>query len=259
MKHNLFFCDCCLIEKYDSETLSFVDVPIACLTLAHWKQHIKTKKHSLNKAISQNLMEECRVDCKYCGESFSKKQYAMHEERNKLLWLMKTDVNNFKDCSCNNFIYNGKRFSDVKVLKSYTENRYDSGRKKQIYIPKPKQVKSFSDRGKAIQKYEDKKEKQRLKRKKKKKEEPKPKLIEEENIKIEISNVEESDEEDETPIEKARRERKDINIPPEIDPDDLCEECGYTRNEYLVYPIEKLERYNIPLCSCEETDSDEDI
>ena len=194
MTHNLFFCDCCLIEKYDSETLSFVDVPIACLTLAHWKQHIKTKKHSLNKAISQNLMEECRVDCKHCGESFSKKQYTMHEERNKLLWLMKTDVNNFKDCSCNNFIYNGKRFSDVKVLKSYTENRYDSGRKKQIYIPKPKQLKSFSDRGKAIQKYEDKKEKQRVERKKKKEEELKKQKEEEENIKIEIST--DDDEED---------------------------------------------------------------
>ena len=63
----------------------------------------------------------------------------------------------------------------------------------------------------------------------------------------------------ETPIEKAQRERKDINIPPEIDPDDLCEECGYTRNEYLVYPPEKLKRYGYSLCDCEETDySDED-
>ena len=184
MKQTLFFCDCCLIEKYDSETQCFIDVPVGCLTLAHWKQHIKTKKHSLNKAISQNLTEECRVDCKHCGESFSKKQYDIHEERNKLLWLMKTDVNNFKDCSCNNFIYNEKRFSDIKVLKSYTENRYDSGRKKEIYIPKPKQVKSFSDRSDAIKKHEMKKEKQKEDRKKKK---------EEENIKMEISTDEEED------------------------------------------------------------------
>ena len=52
------------------------------------------------------------------------------------------DVNNFKDCSCNNFIYNGKRFSDVKVLKSYTENRYDSGRKKR----KPLSLKLYNSR-----------------------------------------------------------------------------------------------------------------
>ena len=60
-------------------------------------------------------------------------------------------------------------------------------------------------------------------------------------------------------VQKAQRLRKDMNIPPEIDPDDLCEDCGYTRNEYLVYPEEKLKRYGYSLCSCEETDSDEDI
>lgn len=184
MKQTLFFCDSCQIEKYDSEIQMLVDVPFECATLAHWKQHIKTNKHSLNKAISQNLTEECRVECKHCNQSFSKKQYAMHEMRNKLLWLMKSDVNEYKDCSCNNFIYNGKRFSDVKVLKTYTENRYSSGRKKEIYKPKPKQMKSFSDRGEAIKKYEKKKEKQREDRKKKK---------EEENIKMEISTDEESD------------------------------------------------------------------
>ena len=108
----------------------------------------------------------------------------MHEMRNKLLWLMKSDVNEYKDCSCNNFIYNGKRFSDVKVLKTYTENRYSSGRKKEIYKPKPKQMKSFSDRGEAIKKYEKRKEKQREDRKKKK---------EEENIKMEISTDEEEE------------------------------------------------------------------
>lgn len=61
----------------------------------------------------------------------------------------------------------------------------------------------------------------------------------------------------ERPVEKAQRLRKDINIPPDIDPDDLCEDCGYTRNEYLVYPEHKLKRYGYSLCSCEETD-DED-
>jgi len=61
----------------------------------------------------------------------------------------------------------------------------------------------------------------------------------------------------ESAVEKAQRERRDFNIPPEIDPDDLCEDCGYTRNEYLVYPEDKLKRYGYSLCSCEETD-DED-
>mgnify|MGYP005995109821 CR=1 FL=1 len=137
------------------------------------------------QAISDNLTDECRVDCKFCNQSFSKKQYEAHKERNKLLWLLKTDVNEYKDCSCNNFIYNGKRFSDLKVLKSYTENRYSSGRKKEIYKPKPIKIKSFSDRGEAIKKYEKKKEKQREDRKKKKEEQ--------QNIKIEISTDEESE------------------------------------------------------------------
>ena len=190
MKQNLFFCDCCEIEKYDSEIQMLVDVPFQSTTLAHFKQHLKTKKHSLNKAISDNLTDECRVDCMKCNQSFSKKQYEAHLERNKLLWLLKSDVNEYKDCSCNNFIYNGKRFSDVKVLKSYTENRYSSGRKKEIYKPKPKQIKSFSDRGEAIKKYEKKKETQREDRKKKKEQE-------QENIKMEISTDEETEAETE--------------------------------------------------------------
>lgn len=61
----------------------------------------------------------------------------------------------------------------------------------------------------------------------------------------------------ESAVEKAQRERRDFDIPPDIDPDDLCEDCGYTRNEYLVYPEDKLKRYGYSLCSCEETD-DED-
>lgn len=189
MKGNLFFCEYCEIEKYDSEIQMLVDVPFECATLAHWKQHLKTKKHSLNKAISDNLTDECKVECKHCSQSFSKKQYEKHKERNKLLWLMKTETNEYKDCSCNNFIYNGKRFNNIKVLKSYTENRYKSGRKKEIYVPKEKKVKSFAERGKAIKNYEKRKETQREEYKKKKEED--------QNIKIEISNDEETDSETE--------------------------------------------------------------
>ena len=84
-----------------------------------------------------------------------------------------------------------------------------------------------------------------------------------ENLKLVIKPIlEEYDDvsllDNETPVQKAQRLRKDINIPPKIDPDDLCEDCGYTRNEYLIYPEEKLKRYGYSLCSCEETDSDED-
>jgi hypothetical protein len=99
----------------------------------------------------------------------------------------------------------------------------------------------------------------------------KPKTIEEQcanehentdpNLKLEIIPIlqekhykEEEEEEDETPSQIRKREREDMDIPPIIDEDDLCMDCGYTGNFIVEYPEEKLERYGIKICACGESD-----
>ena len=138
MKRELFNCDYCNIEKFNSETQEFINLPFSCATLAHWKQHITRPKHNIN--IARNLV----VECKSCNGIFTNSQYIQHKNRNIILRWTKDPI--YNDCSCNNFIYGGKRFENLNVLKDYAENRYDSGRKKNEYIPKPKTIKSFADR-----------------------------------------------------------------------------------------------------------------
>tara|TARA_R110002126_G_scaffold5039_1_gene26476 strand:+ start:443 stop:1279 length:837 start_codon:yes stop_codon:yes gene_type:complete len=275
MKQPTYFCDHCNIEKFDSENLEFEPISFECGTKAHWKQHIDTKKHILNTIICKNLEADSVVECKHCGINYTKEQYKQHTLRNSVLWTMKTPKNIYCDSKCNDFNYEGKRFNNIKIMKEYIEqsNRYKKTQTKKLKL-RNELIKLLDDedakaelyeirrqqqKDKEKVEYDKKKESKRVKEEKEKERKelnknPKPNIkmiINDDDLHSDCSE-ESYDSETETAVEKAQRERKDFNIPPEIDPDDLCEECNNTTNEYLVYPPEKLKRYGYSLCYCGE-------
>jgi len=235
MKRELFRCDYCEIEKFDSETQTFINIPFICSTLAHWKQHIKRPKHCLSVERNNNLEDDLIKQCKHCDGVFTLEQYQRHKNHNTIYWISKnTNSEYYDECTCNNFIYNGKRFETLIELRTYAENRYENGRKKVEYIPKEKKVVSFEERSNAIkQKEEDKQNK---------KKEP--------NIKIKIEKPKEKIEE--LSVEKLKENRLDLNINPIFE--DYCNDCGKPDNFIANYPIEKLERWEVDVCNCGDSD-----
>lgn len=233
MKRELFRCDYCEIEKFDSETQTFINIPFICSTLAHWKQHIKRPKHCLSVERNNNLEDDLIKQCKHCDGVFTLEQYQRHKNHNTIYWISKNNPL-YNECTCNNFIYNGKRFETLIELRTYAENRYENGRKKVEYIPKEKKVVSFEERSNAIkQKEEDKQNK---------KKEP--------NIKIKIEKPKEKIEE--LSVEKLKENRLDLNINPIFE--DYCNDCGKPDNFIANYPIEKLERWEVDVCKCGDSD-----
>ena len=288
MKQPTYFCDHCNIEKFDSENQTYKTQSFSCDTTAHYRQHIDTKKHILNTLICKNLTDDLIVKCKHCSINYTKEQYKQHSQRNSVLWVMK---DKFKESSCNHFTYDGKRFADLATLRDFTEHstkykrqRYERNKifeaaaeiienktkwEKELHEARLRNAEKQRAKFAAKKAKEDAKEaaKKLQKLTKRKSQKTTAEILADEvvsvenneNIKLKIKPIVDSHYGDawletgvETAVEKAQRERKDFNIPPEIDPDDLCEECNNTTNEYLVYPPEKLKRYGYSLCYCGE-------
>tara|TARA_R110002126_G_scaffold287874_1_gene440940 strand:- start:304 stop:1167 length:864 start_codon:yes stop_codon:yes gene_type:complete len=284
MKQNNYFCDHCTIEKFDSETQTYINQSFCCDTTAHWRQHIDTKKHILNTIICKNLEEDLIVECKHCKVVYTKEQYKQHSQRNSVLWAMK---DKYKESSCNHFTCDGKRFADLPTLRDYMEHSTKYKRQKyernkifeaaaEIIENKTKWEKELHEARqrnaeKQRAKFAAKKAKQDAKEASKKLQKLTKRKSEKTTAEIladEVVSLENNDNikltikpiiddlygEDwvETPVEKKKRERADINIPPIIDEDDICEDCGYTGNFHIEYPEEKLERYGHSLCCCGE-------
>jgi len=226
MKRKLFRCDYCEIEKFDSETQTFINIPFICDTKQQWIKHIKRPKHCLAVARNNNLEDDLVKQCRHCDSVFTLEQYQRHKNHNTIYWISKNNPL-YKDCSCNNFIYNGKRFETLLELRVYAENRYENGRKKVEYIPKEKKVVSFKDRGEAIKQQH---EKTLEKKKPKNKEQPN----------------------ELTEVEKLKEDRLDLNIKPIFE--DYCNECGKPDNFIANYPIEKLERWEVDVCKCGDSE-----
>jgi len=141
MKRELFRCDYCEIEKFNSETQTFINIPFICDTKQQWVKHIKRPKHCLSVERNNNLEDDLVKQCKHCDGVFTLEQYQRHKNHNTIYWISKnTNSEYYNECTCNNFIYNGKRFSNLWELRTYAENRYENGRKKKEYIPKEKKV-----------------------------------------------------------------------------------------------------------------------
>ena len=286
MKQNNYFCDHCNIQKFDSETQTYIFQSFFCDTMAHYHQHMNTKKHILNTAISKNLTDDLVIKCKHCSVIYTKEQYKQHEQRNSLFWSMRYK---YTQSSCNNFTYEGKRFINIRTLNDYMDN--STKYKKQQY----KKNKIFEAAAEILEnkdKWEKelhaarlrnaekqratfaiKKAKEELKKQEKAlKKTQKPnsekttaeiladEVVGDPNIKMKIKPI--LDEQFgegwclETPVEKQRRERDDCNIPPIFDDDDKCANCNLYQNFVVEYQQEKLDRYNIKTCECDDSDTE---
>ena len=268
MKRELFRCDYCNIEKFNSETQEYINVAFQCSTLAHWKQHLSRPKHFINITKNKSLKEDLVVECKLCKGVFTKSQYEKHKERNLILFFSKDPI--YKDCSCNHFVVGKKRFETLKELADYQEvkQKYSYGKDKQINYNKlhyDKAIEILHERElhenemiearkrneekmkKQVEDRKAKQAKQATAQKAKKKEVIKEKVID--NIELTI--------EDEynklNGIEDKVDPKTDLNEPPDFC--DFCEDCGKPDNTLHEYSSYKLEKYEIDICDCE---SDED-
>jgi len=270
-KYN-FYCDSCYTEKSgvrkdldpDSENTCIYRQPFRCIKKEQWTRHLKTNKHILNISNANNLKDELVHECKYCNVRLDDRSFKIHTQRNYLLWAS-SHMDWAKECSCNNFILNGKRFNTVGALRDYytTKEKYSYGKDKNIDYRK----KLFDQANKILQdkeKYqeqmiearkrneekmkkqvEDRKAKQALALKEKRKE--KEKEEEEENqLQLTIEDIEYNKL---NGIEDKVDPKTDLNEPPDFC--DFCEDCGKPDNTLHKYSIYKLEKYEIDICDCE--------
>ena len=266
MKRKLFSCNYCDIEKFNSESQEYENIPFYCETLAHWKQHIMRVKHVLNVERNKNLEDDLVVECKLCNGIFTNPQYKKHKSKNLILFWTKDPI--YKDCSCNNFCYGKKRFETLQELREYAmvKEKYSYGKDKQINYTKKeydKALEILNDRQEhenklqQIRQQNENKMRKELEEKKEKEKNIKKNLVKpiKENIQLTI--------EDEfntlNGIEEKVNPKTDLNEPPDFC--DFCGDCGKPDNSISEYSIEKLERYNIDICDCEsdeDSDSDEE-
>ena len=257
MKRELFRCHYCNIEKFNSETQEYINVPFQCSTLAHWKQHLSRPKHYINIEKNKSLIDDLVVECKLCKGIFTKSQYEKHKERNLILFFTKDSI--YKDCSCNHFVVGKKRFETLKELSDYQtiKQKYSYGKDNQINYNKlhyDKAIEILHEREshenkmiearkrneeKMLKELADKKAKQELEKANAKKK-SKEKIIDNEDLDEEYNKL--------NGIEKVDP-KTDLNEPPAFC--DFCEDCGKPDNTLHEYSIYKLEKYEIDICDCE--------
>ena len=106
-----YFCDFCTNKKTGE--------PFSCFKSYDWDRHLLTDQH-----VSKCLDREKQDDDKYCKVCFThmpKESFKRHKDRNLKMLKFKynLDLEIFKQCSCNNFIYNNKRFDGFESLRDY--------------------------------------------------------------------------------------------------------------------------------------------
>ena len=273
MKRELFSCDYCGIEKFNSENQEFENIPFSCYTNQQWKQHISRVKHCINIERNKNLEDDLVVECKLCNGIFTNPQYKKHKSKNLILFWTKDPI--YKDCSCNNFCYGKKRFETLQELREYAmvKEKYSYGKDKQINYTKKeydKALEILNDRqeheNKLQQIRQQNENKMRKELEEKKEKEKKAKEQEKNRKKNLVKPIKENIQltiEDEfntlNGIEEKVNPKTDLNEPPDFC--DFCGDCGKPDNSISEYSIEKLERYNIDICDCEsdeDSDSDEE-
>ena len=273
MKRKLFSCNYCDIEKFNSESQEYENIPFYCETLAHWKQHISRVKHCINIERNKNLEDDLVVECKLCNGIFTNPQYKKHKSKNLILFWTKDPI--YKDCSCNNFCYGKKRFETLQELREYVniKEKYSYGKDKKINYTKKeydKALEILNDRqeheNKLQQIRQQNENKMRKELEEKKEKEKKAKEQENNRKKNLVKPIKENIQltiEDEfntlNGIEEKVNPKTDLNEPPDFC--DFCGDCGKPDNSISEYSIEKLERYNIDICDCEsdeDSDSDEE-
>jgi len=276
----IYFCDSCYTEKNgvrkdldpDSVDTCVYRQPFRCVKKEQWIKHLQTNKHCRNVATNNNIKDELINECKHCNVRLDDRSYKIHTQRNYMLWASK-GFDWTKDCSCNNFIYEGKRFNTFGALREYVNNveMYSYGKQKKIDYrkklydeankileDKEKHVKEMLE---ARQRSEDKlrkelaekraKEAKEIEEKRKKKASIVSPIVEEPitmTIEDEFNALND--------VKDKYKDRNDASIKPLWDDDDMCCECGLVTNVWKEYPQEKLDRWEVKLCECEDSDSD---
>ena len=272
MKRKIFSCNYCDIEKFNSESQEYENIPFYCETLAHWKQHSMRVKHVLNVERNKNLEDDLVVECKHCDGVYTKEQYKKHKDINQLLGAYK-GFSYTKDSSCNNFCYEKKRFETLQELREYAmvKEKYSYGKDKQINYTKKeydKALEILNDRQEhenklqQIRQQNENKMRKELEEKKAKEQEQNRKKNLVKPIKENILLTIEDEFNTLNGIEEKVNPKTDLNEPPDFC--DFCGDCGKPDNSISEYSIEKLERYDIDICDCssaseaEDEDSDEE-
>ncbi len=273
MKRELFRCDYCDIEKFNSETQQYEQVPFVCETLAHWKQHTKRVKHCINVERNKNLEDDLIVECKHCNGIFTQAQYKKHKEHNQLLWVSKGSFSYYKDCSCNNFCYGKKRFETLQELREYAmiREKYSYGKDKKINYTKKEYDRALEilrdreeheNKLKEIRQENDAKLRKEIEDKKKKlKEKNIDKVVQpiKEKVLDNITMTIEEEFNELNGLEEKVDPKTDLNTPPIWDSEDMCCECGKPDNSFREYSEHKLKNYGVSLCDCDDhSDSDYD-
>jgi len=277
----MFFCDSCYTEKDgirkdldpDSVNTCVYRQPFRCVKREQWLRHLKTDKHCRNVATNNNIKDELINECKHCHVRLDDRSYKIHTQRNYMLWASK-GFDWTKDCSCNNFIYEGQRFNTFGALREYMNNKqmYSYGKQKKIDYrkklydeankileDKEKHVKQMLE---ARQRSEDKlrkeltekraKEAKEIEEKRKKKADKLPTVEQPITMTIEDEYNKLND------VKDKYKDRNDASIKPIWDDDDMCCECGLVTNAWKEYPQEKLDRWEVKLCECEDSSSEDE-
>ena len=79
MKRELFKCNYCEIQKFNSETQEFINLPFHISNIDNLLILKKRPKHNTNVARNNNLIDDLIVECKHCNGRFTKEQYNHHK------------------------------------------------------------------------------------------------------------------------------------------------------------------------------------
>ena len=134
-----YFCDFCSVNrtKIDDleKTCKIVNEAASFDGIVHLRTHLKTTKHIKKMEELEKLKEEHKaIVCKECNEWFNEEAYEIHKKRNEMFWRISPDgrvENGFK--SCNNIVYNNRRFGSYFCLRIYKQLHEEYKWKKHSY------------------------------------------------------------------------------------------------------------------------------
>jgi hypothetical protein len=103
-----FWCDRCYTNKLNLDN-QLEKCFFSCKRTDQMRCHLASKKHI--KEMSREKTDD-DIECKYCGQFFTKEGYEIHKERNIRLW----QIAGVMKVKCNHFVYNKKRFSNYDKM-----------------------------------------------------------------------------------------------------------------------------------------------
>tara|TARA_R110000803_G_scaffold160854_1_gene224714 strand:- start:738 stop:1352 length:615 start_codon:yes stop_codon:yes gene_type:complete len=134
-----YFCDFCSINRTllndEERTCNIVKEVASFDGVVHLNSHLKTAKHIKKMKELEELKENNKaIFCKECKGWFSTEAYEIHKNRNEMFWRLSVEgrlENGFK--SCNNIVFNNRRFGSYFCLRLYKQQHDEYKWKKKTY------------------------------------------------------------------------------------------------------------------------------